>query len=404
MRIIWYMMDGLSAEKIYSLNKNRDIKTASYNFFDDLISKSLSISRLYGSGETFASVASKLTGESVLKLQSDDWLQSNSFQSKKNIASLFKKKYNTKNIFYRNYSSKYPTIGVYKRFNDLCTYGFDKYILADDSRIDLKDSTEVNKYNDYFELNSDSLDKNKFIFIHDLYLHDHPTAYKSTSFNDYEVAIIEASEHLNRNLEYLKFDKSSDILILSSDHGMTIQPNGQMYSKSLTTTNEYFQYRVSLYSELKVRAFISIYSENIEAKIIEEPKIMKDAYDFVLDTIDCICNDSCDNVKHKQAKEYVITSVSDLVFGNNIPLALREKFHAHLICYKGYEKWIYHRWPIEQISYVNLAENESLISIKYSELPIIMQKYIKSYYSKYNFLKKSFWIVKMIYRYIKFWK
>lgn len=397
MRIIWYMMDGLSSNKLTSLNDKG--KTSKYNYFDEIIDKSMVIPRLYGAGETFASLASKLTGDSISKLQSDDLLSYNSFKSTNNIAKHFKEQYKTKNIFYRNYSAKYPTNGPYKRFNKLCTYGFDKYILAEDSRIDLFDSRILNEYNDYFEINNCAHEENKFIFIHDLYLHDHPTAYESTNYDDYNIAICEAAEHLKKNLEYLKFDEESDILIISSDHGLTVRPDSQMYHNKNITRDEYNIYKKSLYSETKLRAFISIYSKNIPNLKLYDPIIMKDANIFVKNTINMIKRNKFTNTSYK--KEYIITSISDLTFGNTAPKALREKFHSHIICYHDAEKWIYTRWPTKKAYKANLYNDNELSEINYRDLPSKLKDYVEIYYSNYNFIKKTSWLVKTIYRYLR---
>jgi hypothetical protein len=388
------MMDGLSATKLNSLS---DEDTAMYNIFDEYINNSRVISKLYGSGETFASVASKLTGESIRKLGSDDWLQKQSFNSKNNIANYLKEKYNTRNIFYRNYSDKYPTVGAYKRFNDLCTNGFDKYILADNSRITLSESKVVKQYEDYFELTNTN--QNKFIFIHDLFLHDHPTAYENTTYDGYKNGIIESSKHFQNNLCYLQFDKKKDILIISSDHGLTINPYKQMFSNEDIPINQYNIYKKELYSENKLRAFLSIYSSNIKKQIISQPLIMKDANYLVKKTIEEIVTNDFNYDETRDSCS--ITSVADLTFGNTTPKALREKFHTHIICYDKNKKFVYTKWPKIEIYKFELKGYVVSKKIKYEELPIEMQNYIKSYYSYSNFLKKSIWIIKVIYRFMK---
>lgn len=402
------MIDGLSAEKLLSLNanvKNACInKTTKFNYFDEIIKESVCFSKVYGPGETFASLASKLTGDSLSKLRSDDWFNPKSFKSKNNIACFLKTKYCTNNIFYRNYSDKYPIDGVYARFNHLCTYGFDKYILKDESRIDLANSKEIAKYYDYFEFDIDKINENKFIFIHDLYLHDHPTAYESTNIKDYENGIFEAGNHVKENLTYLKFDKSSDILILSSDHGLTIRPNLNMFTYKSTTYSEYSQYKKSLYSELKIRSFLAIYSFGMKSAIIDSPITTQNVYNIVRNIIPFILNkeyNNIDQLTYQYKNKKILTSVTDLAYGNSTSLKLRQKFHAHIIFIKGINKWIYTRWPHREYLYVNLENPEELKNIKYSEIPIALKIYILKYYYIKSAYKRYFLDIFALKNYIK---
>lgn len=391
MKIIWYLMDGLSAECIESLNKNKLDYKFKTSYFDTIIDQSMTLSKVYGHGETFASLSSQLTGLTLEKLRSDNWTDYRSFNAKNTVSEYFKDTFGTYNIFYRNYSSKYPTIGVYERFNKLCTHGFDKIILSDDSRVNLNNSKVINQVNDYFEKSLETNIKNKFIFIHDLYLHDHPTAYESSDLNDYHNAIFEAGEHLKNNLEYLDFDENEDILILSSDHGLTIRPQLDMFTKFDTNLNEYLSYRNSLYSELKLRAFLSIYSKSINPMIFEEPILMKDTNKIIKDILTSIIfKKPLDDFRKEYFSENIMTSVADLAYGNPISIELRRTIHSHLIYYSNKDKYVYTHWPKKKV-YRFL--NDDYVEIEYSELPMNFKKQIKKYYSIFNRIKRSKWII-----------
>jgi hypothetical protein len=222
-------------------------------------------------------------------------------------------------------------------------------------------------------------------------LHDHPTAYESTDIKEYENAITEAAGHVKKNLQYLNFDESVDILILSSDHGLTIKPDLNMYTNKLTTPAEYAQYKKSLFSELKLRSFISIYAKGIIHNIIDSPIIMRDAYNIIREIIPPLASKDYKKIINsitKYRKNEVITSVADLAFGNTAALKFRERFHSHIIYYNGINKWVYTRWPQKEISYFNL-ENPALSKpAAYIELPLALKKYVSKYYSIEEFLKK----------------
>jgi hypothetical protein len=380
------MLDGLSAEKLLSLNSsdknaliNQNCKTT---FLDGIFSRSLCFTHLYGTGETFATLAPKLTGETLLELKADNWFHPSSFVSNNNISNYFKREFNCRNIFYRNYSTKYPLTGVYARFNSTCTDGFDKVIIQDDSRVDLKDSEKVVANEDYFELSK--INQNTFIFIHDLYLHDSPEVNSGNNIREYEKAVEDSAQHVKRNLQYLQFNEKQDILIFSSDHGLTLFPELGMFVNKETTEEEYMKYRRALTSELKVRAFLAIYYNTLPPQMVTTPILSQDVYRIVKNMVTNIQKKRIDLVNAEVMKfknRTVITSVADLVHGNPTPLRHRQKHHSHILYVSSKDKWIYTKWPREEVHYVDLDKEEIWKSVAVRSQPKEMRKYTRKYFS-----------------------
>jgi len=387
------MLDGLSAEKLRSLNLDREYlnkKFAPENYLDEIIKSSLCFSNVYGAGETFASLSAKLTGEAMSQLKSDFFSHPRSFKVKENIASFIKIKYNFDNVFYRNYSDKYPTVGVYERYNNLCTLGFDRIILKDNSRIDLPESDVLKGNNNFFRNDNE----NNFIFIHDLHLHDAPNIYdKNGRMENYEKAIVDSANHLKRNLEYLHYDENKDMLIFSSDHGLTIYPELSMYYDESISKEDYLEYRKMLFSELKLRCFLAVKYKEFPPQMSSKLMTTQSVFDVVKSAINTIFNKgSVGDIINQYGSDSIITSVCDIAFGNPTPLWKRNTFHSHIVHITKKYFWVYSHWPERKLYHKCLDRIDELSEEELNKMPMRLKHYIDRYYSLSEWMSKGLFL------------
>lgn len=394
MRIIWYVLDGLTPCMIQSFSdkKNDNVKDlAPLNYIDNFAKDSFIVKTCYGYGETMASLSAMVTGMDVKSLKSDMPSHPDSYHGWPTIADYFKK-IGFSTIFYRNFPPDgLRREGPYKRYNALESQGFDRVCLEDEV-VPLRESKFIQQQEDFFLLKSD---KPVFIFIHDLCLHDHPLVQRNGTKEGLSKAIVECSEQMRDNLQYINYKEADDVLIFSSDHGMTMGPYDDLFFDKNISENTIEHYWPKLTADFKLRTCFFIKGPGIEpgnaAGIFE----IRDMFVTVLDFL---------KIKHTpidaiSAKSHTRKSALVSVFGSTFEYSNWKKldhwFHPYIIYIENSKKWIYRKSKKAKCYYIDLRldpDEDKPILISFSDFPLELKKYIKEYFSIGRNLYRLFYV------------
>lgn len=383
MRVIWYMLDGLTPCVLRAFNSGKKVnnKLAPLNFIDKLAKNSFKINRCYGYGETMASNSAMVSGKNCVMLKSDMLAHPDSFHLCPTVASYLQKK-GFYTIFYRNFPlDGLRRKGPYKRFNLLEAFGFNRVILEDDSGMLFKNSKVINKHDDFFLTTKK---RKTFIYIHDMAFHDDSRVLKNATKKSLFKAVVEKGERVKRNLEYLKYDKNKDILIFSSDHGMTLSPYDDMFYDKHISKDTMDLYWPKLTADFKLRTSFFIKGPGINSGEARGTYEIRDVHATVLDFL---------NIKYHsigaisaRSKTRLSALVSTIGTSNEktSPDMLKGWFHPYIVFVKDDKKWVYRKLKEPKCYYLDLkldVDEDHPIGIPFCDLPSEMRRYIREYYS-----------------------
>jgi hypothetical protein len=385
------MLDALTPCVLRAFNHgNGDSKKlAPPNYIDKLSEDSFMINKCYGYGETMASNSAMITGLNSETLKSDMLPNPDSFHQHSTLAYYFKKHgFNT--VFYRNFPlDGLRRRGPYRRFNALASSAFDHICLEDDSSKLFRDSKIIKRRDDFFYT------KNKhstFIFIHDMAFHDDSKVLKSATLKSILTAVKEKSKRVRKNLEYLNYDKRKDVLIFSSDHGMTLSPYDDMFYDKKISADKMDAYWPKLTADFKLRTCFFIRGPGIKSGNATGNFEIRDMFATVLDFLHIKhAPTGAISAKH-QTRTSALVSVAGAPFEHVALNGLRKWFHPYVIYVKDSKKWIYRKLGEAKCYRINLnldPDEDNPIEVSFSEFPVELKKHIKRYFSAGWFLYRT---------------
>ena len=391
MRIIWYMLDALTpcVLRTFNCEKGDSKKLAPLNFIDKLSKGSFMINKCYGYGETMASNSAMITGLDSGTLKSDMLPHPDSFHQHPTLAYYFKK-YGFHTVFYRNFSiDGLRRRGPYRRFNALASSAFDHVCLEDDSSKLFRDSKIIKRQDDFFYI------KNKhstFIFIHDLAFHDDSKVLKSATMKSILTAIKEKSERVRKNLEYLNYDKKKDVLIFSSDHGMTLSPYDDMFYDKKISAGKMDAYWPKLTTDFKLRTCFFIRGPGITPGNAIGNFEIRDMFATALDFLHIKCAPTGAISAKRHTRTSALVSVAGAPFERVALNALKKWFHSYVIYVKDSKKWIYRKLGKARCYCIDLnldPDENNPVDVTFSEFPLEFRKHINQYFSASRFLYRT---------------
>lgn len=393
MRIIWYVLDGLTPCMIQAFNDKKDdnIKDlAPLNYIDNLARNSFIIKDCYGYGETMASLSAMVTGMGIQSLKSDMPSDPDSYHKWPTIADYLKKQ-DFFTIFYRNFPPDgLRRKGPYKRFNALESQGF-RSVCLEDGVSQFDESEFIKQHDDFFLL---KCDKPIYIYVHDLCLHDHHLVQRNGTREGLSKAIIECSERVKNNLEYLNYNEEIDILIFSSDHGMTLSPYDDLFFDKNISTDTVNRYWPKLIADFKLKTCFFIKGPGITpGKAIGTFEI-RDMFATVLDLLHIKYTQTEAVSANSQTRSSAIVSVAGATFEKMAWKWLKNWFHPYIIYVEDNKKWIYRKSKEAQCYYIDLKlnpEEDKPATINFSEFPPEFKKYLKEYFSISKTLYRLFY-------------
>ncbi len=346
MKIYLYLMDGVSGVEAEKLKINKLI------FKSLALKPNLRYKNIYGFDNTSHSFLSFILGvnpifTSILSYRNNRFIHRS--------ADLFKvlKKNKYKTYFFSNNCAKNKALFLHKF--DFVFHYIKDYIFSK------------------LTINKNIFNQNSLIFIHDLFTHDQNGLYSKGIYNyrvkDYRDLILQNfSKNLKKNLEKFHFDKKNDILILFSDHGLTMVEDCK---------SNYFKYFSSL--EYKSKIFLNVYSpfENSNF-VIKKPRTLIDL-NIILKSL----------IEFQKIPIWKIDKFKQIFIGNYGQL---NKFQLKFKCFfwidksrseNSYEKYIvdFNR-DISSIKY-NLSDKyNNILNISYNNLPRKFKNNIKLYMQK----------------------
>jgi hypothetical protein len=375
-RIIFYLMDGISGMKIRSFNDNSNMPKT---FLDELSKKSHVIKYVYGLNTTTSALYAVFSGQSHIETPKSIVPDSKLFKIKKHLCTRLKEK---------GYKTHYFTNN-------------DKVLMMGASEFD------VVKFSQYTPLLKDANLSDAFLgkdnlkvalFIHDLYAHDRGGLVDSKSHyyptKEYEESILKNAINLKKNLKFLEFDPKKDLLVVFSDHGLSLDTHDILEKATFTGLIKYAlnKKRLSGWThcskEMKSRVFFMVRHKSIKPAVDERVCTLQDCFDFVMKQIGI--NDYLTE-KYKQYK-----SEDDAITLHNgaYPITLWEMFKKIIFNDRFYQfvyvkgkghsrkKWIY-QTNLHKGEYYNLKTDpleQNPKSINFKKLPRPMQEYIEEYF------------------------
>ncbi len=377
------MLDGLTPCVLQTFNKgNKDKKElAPLNYIDTLSKNSFKIDKCYGYGETMASNSAMITGMSSRMLKSDMLSHPDSFHPCPTLASYFKKG-GFSTVFYRNFPlDGLRRHGPYKRFNALASRDFDNVCLEDDSSVLLKDSKIIKQYSDFFLTKQN---KPTFIFIHDMAFHDDLRVLKKATIKSILRATIDKSERVRKNLEFLNYNEKKDVLVFSSDHGMTLAPYDDMFYDKKISFEKMDSYWPKLTADFKLRTSFFIKGPSIRPGNAVGTFEIRDMFATVLDflQIKYIPTGAISAKTHTRVSALV--SVIGAPFEHVALNNFKKWYHPYVIYVRDSKKWVYRKLKKVKCYYINLKldpNEDNPVEISFSGFPLGFRKYIKEYFS-----------------------
>lgn len=371
MRIILYIIDGLSAKKVRSYNSDGENKAINKNipltYIDELYNQGFSAKNCYGFDNTQSSFYTFMTGlkhhnSKVSVARSCSLLD---YDRNSTIPSLFKQNGFKTHYFSNNYMHN-PAV-----LQD----GFEK-VICDHENYDMSNLNISEDFNDYFGIDSGD---DMFLTIHDFYTHDQNAQYSKGKYSlttkEYEELIINNASILENNLKAIKFDKEKDYLFLISDHGMTVDSSVFKYKgddESLWSLNS---------KELKSRVICNIIGSDIEPYEYENPCTLRELFYTFVDKFNL--SSELNNSKLNLLKKPNQKNVFSINAGNAaIKIPSRTTFHQFMCVTEDRKKYIYQDNINRDVEYydLNTDHNDSSPSfINYSDIPKEFKEYIEEY-------------------------
>jgi hypothetical protein len=341
-----------------------------------------------------ASVSAMITGRDLQSLNSDMPMHPDSYHQFLTIADYLKMKGFT-TIFYRNFPlDGLRRKGPYKRFNALESKGYDNVCLEDDIVL-LSKSKVIKEKGDFFLLNNK---KPTFTYIHDLCLHNHRLVQKHGTKKGLVKAIVECSEQVKKNLEYLKYDEKKDILIFSSDHGMTLGPYDDLYFNNDISVDEIERYWPKLIADFKLKTCFFIKGPKIKLSVTDGIFEIRDMFATVMDFLDVKHNSTGAISARKQKRKVALVSVFGSSYEQSNWKVLDHWFHPYVIYIKDSRKWIYRKSKKISCYFINLEsdrDENSPINISFSKLPTKFKKYINIYFSVNKTIYRMYYAINL---------
>ena len=377
-RIIFYLMDGVSATKLTSFNNQRwnEAKNANVqaNYVDELSKQSHVFKYCYGFDTTQGSMYSIFSGQSHHETPISATQDCKLLRIRHSIMKILKDKgYKTHtftNLYTRNMSLP---------LDDFDRFEFEPFKY---------DFSESKLDNHFWGINNN---EKLFLFIHDMYTHDQNGLYVTKkkltlTTAEYEKLINDHSKLVEKNLEFLKFDPEQDLLVFFSDHGMTLDTS-YIPKGSAIFDKERINFWSYAGKEIKSRVFFMVRNNHIKPFVDENVCTLTDAVDYVMKLLD-IQDFLSEDYKKLNAPKSAITNCAG-IFPMNFLQILKRRFYDdrfYLFTYitgsgNNREKWIY-QTNLNMGGYYNL--NTDFLEgnpqkISFNELPTRMKEYLKLY-------------------------
>ena len=368
MRVIFYILDGISALKVHSCNSesvNKANHTAGPTFIDEILKQGFFVPNCYGYDSTQASSYALYTGYNHHRSSiSITYNADKFFDLDQNLIQSFKNKGFKTHYFTNSY-----------RFNPaLILKGFDE-VNFEYNAYDFNELLSSENYKDLFGLSS--IEEDLFLVVHDFFTHDQKGAYEQGKLDltndEYNSLVVEHADVLKNNLEALKFDKNGDYLILFSDHGLTVDfhrfENPILKPKLWSLPSK----------ELKSRTFASIIGPDIQPKIYPNTCALVDLFPTLSNLFDL-------PYKETDGEDLLNQPKRDYALSMNIGNGARKRpsqIHFHqFMCVVGRMKWIYQDNLALQVEFYDLEQDpleEDPQLIPLSSTPEIFRKYIHEY-------------------------
>lgn len=376
MRIILYVMDGVSARKVRSYNSDieNDIinKNVPYTYLDKLYEKGFSTKNCYGFDTTQSSFYALMTGNkhSYTKLSVARNCNLLEYNRDLTLPALFKEK-GFKTHYFSNNCVKNPAIlldGYEKKI-----YDYENYNL---SNLDIDED-----FDNFFGIDCD---QNIFVTIHDFYTHDQNAQYSKGKHSltnlEYEKLIIEHADILKNNLKVINFNEKKDYLFLISDHGMTV--DSTVYKdkgddESLWSLNS---------KELKSRVVCNILGPTIEEYDYKNVCSLREIFYTFEDKFKL--SEKLRKLELSLLRKPLQKYTFSLSGGNAaVKRASRTTFHQFVCIDNNKNKWIYQDNINKNAIFFDLKEDileNNPLELGFSELPSDFIKYIDDYRNKRN--------------------
>ena len=375
----------MSPFALKSLSKKfYNVENKKITYFDKLIDKSVLIKNIYGHGETYSTIFTVLTGKNIYKNNCDSWYIKNSFEAFSDLGSIFKQKGFT-NIYMRNASQNNSNQNFYGRFLNSVSNDFDYKLLKKTYQKDTF-SKYINRERKLNELLKKK-QKKFFILVHDYTLHDSKGAYNGNKRKILDVIDKDLTNNFKETLLKINYNKSTDNLIVFSDHGLTVSPESDLYTQNFVTKKKYDELYKKIFLDEKIKMLFFINSPKIKKKkIINGNYQAVDIYSiikkFTIDNVDL--NNFLIFTKNKSKKKLItsVRSTRATIYENYYE---KNNFHNHIIYIKNKEKIIYS--SKHENKFLKQVKNKFL-NISEGEIDNYFTSWIIDYFSLYNRCKK----------------
>lgn len=371
-------MDGISGIKVRSFN---DYSNMPRTFLDELAKKSHIFKYVYGLNTTASALYAMFSGQSHI-------------ETPKSIVSntkLFK----IKNPLFKQLRKKGYKINYFTNNDKILRFGY-----VDASFFDVVKISQYTPFLKDANLSDSFLGKDNekvALFIHDLYVHDRGGLVDKKSHyyptKEYEGAVKTNAANLKKNLEFLKFNPKKDLLVIFSDHGLTLDREDIVEKTKFFGRIKYLfdKSRLSNWSycskELKARVIFIVRHDSIKPNIDERASTLQDCFDFVMKKIG-IDDFLTEKYKKYKSEDDAITPLDGIY-----PMSLWEIFKKTIFKDRFYQfayikgkghsrkKWIY-QTNLSMGEYYDFKTDpfeKNPKSMTFKQLPQIMQKYIEEY-------------------------
>jgi len=375
-RIIIYQLDGVSAmfNKSYNLNSGMP-KT----YLDEIYKKSYVKKYTYGLDGTCSFLYKIMSGKSHIEAPESRVDDYRKFNINRWITDMFKAKgYRTH--YYTNYKWKTNKLALKfdRKEQHKCVYDFSK------TKLD----------NDFWGIGTK---EKTFLFIHDLFTHDrkgedydHPITTK-----EYKEHIVDNCELLRKNLKHIKFNSKEDLLVIMSDHGLvldsTVVPKKQTILEHLKVM--FKKERLSNWDlsakETKSRVMFMMTGCGIKHKVDENVCSIQSAFNYLLEQLD-LYGYLSDKALYYNLGYQAIIPICGMFPINPFYLIQKVIFNDRFYQFvfingssKKRTKYVYQKNLGKCIVYFleDDINETNPIKIKFKDLPLVFQKYIKEYNS-----------------------
>lgn len=379
-RIIFYLLDGVSAIKVRSFNSDK--VNDHYNkkfgdtYLDELYKESYVKKYCYGFDDTNQAMYLINSGqshiESPISLSNDP----KNLRMNKWMVDMLKEK---------GYIKRAHCFANFYRGLDDVPWKFDKLVHMKRTYF-LEDANLPDSF--WFK------DKT-FLFILDCFTHDRGSKEYNhhITTEEYEKFILESNNIIKKNLKFLKFDPDLDLLVMFSDHGLTLDqifaPEGNLLIDNIKMA--FNKERLGRWlvpgQEIKSRIIFMMRNNNIKHQVDEGVCTLQDAFAVFMKHL------GFNNYLTDKAKEYLSENQAIIqapgiyppnIFGIFRKILLNDRFYQFIhVTGKGLKrkKWIY-QIDTHKGVYYDLEKDpfeQNPVYIKYKQLPQIMRQYIEEY-------------------------